>query len=270
MKPAVQPRAGLQGRTDTLTDRHRGSSRFNTARRAFTILDLVSRREGLTAKALARELGVSLSTCYCLINILLEEGYLERIAPRKGYRLGPTVPLLHARAHNIDVDARVEPIVGELAARSSRHAYFGLLSNGDVTVSRVESPPKKPPVELVRASYGASHALAVGKILIAGAGPSGIGEYADRHGLETFTPRTITDLGQLRAHLAGIRDRGFATDVEEFSENLCCVAAPISGEYGKVEGAIGISTTARHFDRESGALIELVTNAAREASDLLR
>jgi len=268
MKPAADQ--GARGRMDAFADRHRGSSKFNTARRAFTILDLVSRREGLTAKALARELGVSLSTCYCLINILSEEGYVEKMGPRKGYRLGPTVPLLHARAHSMDVDARVEPVVGELAARSSRHAYFGLLSNGDVTVSRVESPPKKPPVGLVQATCGASHALAVGKILIAGTGPVGVEEYADRHGLETFTPRTITDLGQLQAHLAGIRRRGFATDVEEFSENLCCVAAPISDENGKVEGAIGISTTARHFDRESGALIELVSNAAREASGLLR
>jgi DNA-binding IclR family transcriptional regulator len=269
MKPTVSPGAGVQERTDPFAGRHRGSSKFNTARRALTIVDLVSRREGLTAKALARELGVSLSTCYCLINILLEEGYVEKIGPRKGYRLGPTVPMLNARAHSIDVDARVEPVVGELAVRSSRHAYFGLLSNGDVTVSRVESPPKKPPVEVVRASCAASHALAVGKILIAATGPGGIEEYVDRYGLENFTPRTITDLGQLQAHLAGIRDRGFATDVEEFSENLCCVAAPIRGENGQVEGAIGISTTARHFDRESGALIELVSNAAREASGLL-
>ncbi len=270
MKPAVQPGSGVQGRTGAFPGRPRKSYRFNTARRAFTILDLVSRREGLTAKTLAKELGVSLSTCYCLVNILLEEGYLEKIGPRKGYRLGPAVPLLHARAHNLDVDARVEPVVEELAARSSRHAYFGLLSNGDVTVSRVESPPKKPPVELVKASCGASHALAVGKILIAGTGPDGVAEYADRHGLEAFTPRTINDLGRLQAHLAGIRDRGFATDIEEFAKNLCCVAAPISRENGKVEGAIGISTTARHFDRESGALIKLVANAAREASELLR
>lgn len=260
---------GAARRLDPPTDHEHARSKFNTARRVFAMLNLISLQDGITAKALAKELGVSLSTCYCLINILLEEGYVEKIALRKGYRLGPTVPLLHARAHNLDVDTKVEPVVGELAARSSRHAYFGMLSNGDVTVSRVESPPRKPPVDLVKASCGASHALAVGKILIAGSGPGGFEEYADRYGLEAFTPRTITDIGQLQAHLAGMRRQGFATDVEEFSENLCCVAAPISGENGKVEGAIGISTTAGHFDRESGALIELVVNAAREASALL-
>ncbi len=75
MKPAVvRPGAGVQDRTDTFAGRNRGSSKPDTARRAFTILDLVSRREGLAAKALARELGVSLSTCYRLINIPIRGG----------------------------------------------------------------------------------------------------------------------------------------------------------------------------------------------------
>ena len=113
-KPALK--LTTEDRFGAFADRHRGSSKFNTARRAFTILDLVSRHEGLTAKTLARELGVSLSTCYCLINILVEEGFVEKIAYRKGYKLGPAVSLLYSRARKLDVDSGVEPVVEELAA----------------------------------------------------------------------------------------------------------------------------------------------------------
>lgn len=256
-------------RFGVFADRHRGSSKFNTARRAFTILDLVSRHEGLTAKTLARELGVSLSTCYCLINILVEEGFVEKIAHRKGYRLGPAVSLLYSRARKLDVDSRVEPVVEELAARSNRHAYFGLLSDNNIAITQVKAPCKRPPVRLVNGSPDASHALAVGKILIAHAGPQGAESYADAHGLASFTPKTITNLGQLKAHLTEVRVRGFATDLEEFSENLCCVAAPITDGNGNVEGAVGISTNTRHYYKEPEALIELVSKAAREASTLL-
>jgi glycerol dehydrogenase len=56
----------------------RGRARFESARRVFRIIDFVSRHEGVTAKAISRELGIGLSTCYYLINILLEEGYLTR------------------------------------------------------------------------------------------------------------------------------------------------------------------------------------------------
>lgn len=253
-----------------LAEHGHARSRFNTARRALAVLNLISLREGITAKALAREVGVSLSTCYCLINILVEEGYVEKIPRQKGYRLGPAVALLHARAHNTDVDSRVEPVVGELAARSERHAYLGLFSDGEAAVARVESPKRRPPVDLIKGCPGASHALAVGKILIANTRPAGVEDYAEHLGLEAFTPRTITDLAGLEAHLVEVRARGYATDLEEFSENVCCVAAPISGEDGRVEGAIGISTTARHFYEDSGALIDLVKRYAQEASLLLR
>ncbi len=262
---AVKAKAQISG----LEVGGRGRTRFNTARRAFALLDLISLREGLTAKVLSKELGVSISTCYGLVNILIEEGFVEKVAHQKGYKLGPAVSLLHARSHKIDLESRVEPVLEELATRSERHAYFRLLSGGDATVAQVKSPCKKPPVDIVRASLAASHALAVGKILIANNGSTGIDGHVDEYGLRTFTPRTITDPERFKAHLAEVRRSGFATDVEEFAENLCCVATPVTGGDGRIEGAIGISTSSLHFYKESEALIDLVSKYAREASALL-
>ncbi len=76
----------------------------------------------------------------------------------------------------------------------------------------------------------ASHALSLGKVLVAGSEPGGAREYAGSFGLEVFTPRTIVRPDLFEVHLRAICDRGFATDVEEFAENLCCVAAPILGK----------------------------------------
>ena len=121
---------------------------------------------------------------------------------------------------------------------------------------------------VVRGFHGASHALALGKVLVAGSGPEGAREYAAGFGLEVFTPRTIVRPQLFETHLGLVRARGFATDVEEFAENLCCVAAPILGENGEVEGAIGVSTSARRFGGEARSLVELVRWAAREASTL--
>jgi glycine/D-amino acid oxidase-like deaminating enzyme len=71
------------------------SPKFKSVRRVFRIMDLVSMRgENLTAKELARELGTNLSSCYYLLNILADEGYIRKIAGG-GYRIGPTIPLLN-------------------------------------------------------------------------------------------------------------------------------------------------------------------------------
>lgn len=243
--------------------------KLKSTRRVFRMLELIGGREGLTAKLLARELGTSLSTCYHLIGILIEEGYVEKMPRGKGYRLGPTVSVLHRKSFRHDLSSRLEPVLDDLARASMRHAYLGLMEDDTVTVAHVSSPPKRPPVGLVRGSHAASHALALGKVLMAGMGETGIRAYVDNHGLEAFTPRTIIKPDQLEAHLGQVLERGVATDVEEFSEDLCCVAAPVMGSEGKMAGAIGVSTSSRRFDEEVGPLIWLVREAAARASTLL-
>ena len=86
----------------------------------------MGRRGVLTVKTLARGLGVSLPTCYRLVNILVEEGYLQRASTRGGYGLGPAVAALRAGELGGDLlEAKLEPVIGELAQRSGRHAYLG-------------------------------------------------------------------------------------------------------------------------------------------------
>jgi acetyl-CoA synthetase len=109
----------------------------------------------------------------------------------------------------------------------------------------------------------------LGKVLLAGMGSEYVEGYINNHGLEAFTPRTIIRPAQLHAHLNKVRMVGVATDFEEFAQNLCCVAAPVKSQGGKVEGAVGLSTTARRIRSEGPQLIEMVQRAGGEASALL-
>jgi IclR family transcriptional regulator, acetate operon repressor len=245
------------------------ASKFKSVRRVFRIMDLVSLRgEELTAKELAREVDTNLSSCYYLLNILTDEGYIQKIAGG-GYRIGPTIPLLNKGSRS-DFDARIEPVVKELAQRAQRHAYAAVLSDGEAVVTQAKAPEKRSScVGVVEGFHGASHALALGKVLLAGAGAEYVQEYIDDNGLEAFTPRTIVRPNQLHAHLNKVLMVGVATDFEEFAENLCCFAAPVKGRGGKVEGAIGLSTTTRRVNSEAQQLIELVQWASSEATALL-
>lgn len=92
----------------------------------------------------------------------------------------------------------------------------------------------------------------------------------DDHGLEVFTPRTIVQPTQLHAHLNKVRMVGVALDFEAFAQNLCCVAAPVQNERGKIEGAIGLSTPTSRIRGESQQLVEMVRWAAEEASALIK
>ncbi len=247
----------------------RGGPKFKSVRRVLKIMDLVSRRgEELTAKRLAREVGTSLSSCYYLLGILAEEGYVEKVPRNGGYRLGPAIFLLGEGSRSA-FDVRIEPVVEELSRKAQRHAYAAVLLDGEVEVIQVKAPPGSPPVGVSEGFHGASHALALGKVLLAGMGSEYVKGYIDDRGLEVFTPRTIVQPAQLHAHLNKVRMVGVALDFEEFARNLCCVAAPVESEGGKVEGAIGLSTTTSRIRGENRYLVEMVRWAAEEASALL-
>ena len=246
-----------------------GGPKFKSVRRVLRIMELVSRRgETLTAKELAREVGTNLSSCYYLLKVLTEEGYIEKIPHNGGYRIGPVVTMLGEGARS-NFDLKVEPVLEDLSRRTQRQAYVAVLSGGEMEVAQVKVPPRSPPVGVVAGFHGASHALALGKVLLAGMGSEYVEGFIDDHGLEVFTPRTIIQPAQLHAHLNKVRMVGVALDFEEFAQNLCCVAAPVHNERGNVEGAIGLSTTTSRIRGESQQLVEMVRWAAEEASALL-
>jgi acetyl-CoA synthetase len=260
------------GENDTLLRELNRSPSYASTRRVFRIIDRISQGgERLPVKVLARDLGISVSTCYHLIGILVDEGYIEKLPHHAGYRLGPTIGVLSERARKRGSAAVVEPVLHDLARIADRPAYFAVLAeNDDVLVTHVHSPPDCPPVGVPQGFSGPSHALALGKVLIAAGGSAAINRYIEQHELRAFTVHTITDPARLEAHLKDVRTRGYATDLEEFAKNLYCVAAPVRDASGTVSGAVGLATTAASPADELKRLIRLARRAASQVSQGLR
>jgi DNA-binding IclR family transcriptional regulator len=240
---------------------------YGSTRRVFRIIDRVSRDERLAVRELAEELGISVSTTYHLLSLLVDEGYIVRLPQHGGYRLGPTIGVLQERLQRSGAGGAVEPALRTLARRAGCSAYFAVLYDGDdVLVTHVHTPPHSPAVGVPAGFRGPSHALALGKVLLAARGVGAIDRYLNDHLLEAYTRRTITEPSRLEAHLKAVRQRGFATDFEEFAKNLYCVAVPVTTGTGGMLGAIGLGTTARAPAGELKRLIRLAQGAAREVS----
>jgi DNA-binding IclR family transcriptional regulator len=79
------------------------------------------------------------------------------------------------------------------------------------------------------------HASAAGKVFLA------YGVSAIRPRLERLTPRTLVDRAALEEDLAAVRERGYATLVDELEPGLSVVAAPVRDAGGGVVAALAVS-----------------------------
>jgi DNA-binding IclR family transcriptional regulator len=112
---------------------------------------------------------------------------------------------------------------------------------------------------------GLAHARASGKLLLAFASPAEREAYLRTHPLEPLTPRTVVDPEKLSAELALAARRGYALDLEEFREDVRCVAAPIlQGE--EAIAAYTIAAPANRFRLRRTELVEAVLTAAASVS----
>lgn len=261
---------GCSSNSDLGVPQERGAKGEQSARRVLKLLNYISEHgQSMTAKIVAHELGVSLPTAYHVINSLIQEGYIERRSGSKGYRLGRMIPLLYQRSLGQgDLVSDVEPVLDHLAEQSGQRTYLAVYREGEVMVVHRKCAPGSPRLpEADDEGYrDAEHALALGKVLLADISDETMKAYKDNKALEAYTAKTITDPCRLESCLNQVRSEGFATDLEEFAEGFCCIAAPIRGGSGGVEASVGISIPSRRFRVEGKSFANLVIQAGHEAS----
>jgi IclR family acetate operon transcriptional repressor len=162
----------------------------------------------------------------------------------------------------------LDDAVDDLFLRTHKRCYLGVVRRGgiEITVVRGRQGIARMPGLGTRITDNA-HALAMGKVVLSRLRPEAVARYAAR-GMPAYTPGTITTLGGLLTELERVREHGYAVDREEFDEDFCCIAAPITGERGVLRGILGLSASVRAFDSEHDQLAAAVVGVAAAASPL--
>jgi DNA-binding IclR family transcriptional regulator len=204
--------------------------------RALRILTVLQGGRRMSLGEIAQRLDLAPSTVHGIIRTLLAHGMVAQERDSQRYRLGPaTLRLGNVYLDTLELRSRAAGWAEDLARRTGCAVRTGVLLLGDVIVVHHEPRPdgtrQMPEVGIVIPA----HACALGKALLA----------FDRAGIDSDTARsmtgeTITDAGELREQLAGVRRSGLATEVEEAVLGECGVAAPLADAEGEVAGAIGL------------------------------
>ena len=175
-------------------------------------------------------------------------------------------------AHSAWRQSSLAPIarahIDSLAAEVGETVHLAQLDNGQVLY--VDKRNAREPVEMFSQAgkIGPAYCTGVGKAMLAFLDDQRLAQALTRQSFHAFTPNTFATPKKLRAELARIRARGFATDDEEHEPGIICVALPILNRTGRVLGALSVtSTTGR---TTLGALESLAPRVGQAARDIAR
>ncbi|HZQ65423.1 MAG TPA: IclR family transcriptional regulator [Gaiellaceae bacterium] len=227
--------------------------RVQSAHRAVAILLAVAQTEhGLTTREISERLHISRQATYHLLHTLLATGVVTR-DERNRYLLGLRVATLaEGFSRQLAPSEHLGPMVRAVAKATGESAYGAGWWHGEIaTLAVVRGTKPISALELPQGYTGKAHARASGKLLLAYARPDVREAYLETHPLEAATPNTITSRAALDRELERIRAQRYATDVEEFAPELCCLAVPLDEGYSPFVLALAVPRDRFHEQLEA-------------------
>jgi DNA-binding IclR family transcriptional regulator len=207
----------------------------------------------LTLTEIARGIRVAPSTAHSIIGELIDQGALLQNSSRQ-YYLGPAMFYLGAGYHhNVSFYARGWNFLVELADSTALSGVTAVVWEDHHLILDVHKNPH-PGLEISFGGRVPLDAGAWGKAYYAWSGKVPAQ-------LNTYTDKSISDLDQYNAELTKIRERGYATDRDEFLSGAGAISSGITSS-GGFEGVIAlIGSLADRSDEE-------ISNAGQRLAEL--
>ncbi|MER5966347.1 IclR family transcriptional regulator [Streptomyces sp. NPDC002057] len=196
----------------------------------------------LRISELCARTGLVQSTVSRMVSSLDRQGFLEQDERTGLYRLGPMAVTLGSIALNSN------PLY-----RASRQSAQNLSQTTGLGVNLAElrddrlfylanfEGAKSPKSFTMAGRTAPLHATGMGKAILAELGDDYVRDYFTKGLVDAYTPHTIVDAATMERALQEIRNRGYATEVEELAFGRACIAAPIRGRSGRVVAALSMS-----------------------------
>ncbi|GGD65508.1 helix-turn-helix domain-containing protein [Erythrobacter arachoides] len=223
------------------------SSSVKSATRTLDIIEyIVAAGRPLVAQEVATALGIPVSSLSYLLATLVDRQYLQRDGRR--YSAGPGLSRLQAAGGGgYTLAERAAPLVRTLRMQLNETTSFFVRDGWQIEALVTESSEQALRYTVPQGRSLPMHALAGGKALLAALPDDELVGYFAQSERETFTDSTITDEDQLRAQLAQIRDRGFASTEDEYSRGIVGTARVVRVG-GEPVGSLSVAVPRARFD----------------------
>lgn len=222
-----------------------------------------------TVSEITKRLGYSQSKTYRLVRTLVKYDLLQEKSGTAQYSLGLNalrLGLLAQKEFNISVIAR--PFMKELSLLTKETVLLTAVNGTKgIVLEKVES---EEPIRYSLFQPGTSlplHCGASSKILVAYLPEEDWDYIIAKEGLKRYTPNTITNAVQLKAHLREIKKKGYTFSDQEVDRDARAVAAPILNGLGELVAGLSVAGPAYRMNKKKiNDLIRLVVEYAQRIS----
>jgi DNA-binding IclR family transcriptional regulator len=243
--------------------------RAQTLDRGLQVLEVLARAEkDLTISEIAQALGIHRTIGHRLVATLEEREFVQRTADSR-YGLGAGLARL-AGSINRELRAVARPFLVELNRETDETVGLAVLAEANVVfVDAYESSKALRVVSRAGQAYPA-HSTSVGKAILATLDDKEVSALIPRSRLEKVTPRTLGSRAELLGQLAVVRERGYATNIEEAEEGVGSVAVAITDRHGATRAAASVAVPLVRFTSVAiPRIAKLVQDVAKEIGERL-
>ncbi|SFS21818.1 IclR family transcriptional regulator [Yoonia litorea] len=249
-------------------DDNAGSGQIPTNLRLLLLLEEVAKAGVPVTPAVVNEvLGLPKPTIHRLFATAEAEGFLQRDLDGRSYSPGRRMRLL---ANNTLSSERIRTvrvaIIRKLATHVGETCNLAIPEReGMFYLDRVETHwPLR--IQLPVGTQVPFHCTASGKMYLSSLRTDYLSRFLQNYELTKLTERTITDPTALKDEVAQVRERGFATDDQEFMPGMTAIAVPVLDPRGRL-----LSTLSIHAPEQRRDIVDLIAflDPLRSAADEL-
>ncbi|MDQ6882427.1 MAG: IclR family transcriptional regulator [Pseudomonadota bacterium] len=218
------------------------SGRLSSVTSALLVLKVFADGEAeLGISSIAQRLGLAKSTVHRLAATLAGEGFLEQNSQNGRYRLGLSLFSLGALVRQrMDVSNQAHSLLGALRDQTQETVHLAILDGACILYLYNMESAQAIGTRSYIGTRKPAFCTSEGRVLLAFHPPE-LTAAVLKEELVQRTPKTTTNVKQLRVLLEQVRLNGYSTDDEESEIGMRSVAAPIRDISGMAIAAVGLA-----------------------------